>query len=359
MRGKKPNRPLPRAAKPKPKEEALMDRTVTTTPATEPTTLLASLPVITVTNYAAVSSELERLYEKAKRLQWNGTEQLPWTTNVDPEREIIPSAGDSIVNSPHWARMSSGDKRRYTHLRLAWQLSQFLHGEQGALYAAAQLACAVPSIEATLYAATQVMDEARHVEVFRRYLFDKVELQLPVNPELQRLLNAILADSRWDMKTLGMQIMVEGLALAAFKSMRMILEQTGAEPLLYQLIGYVLRDEARHTAFGVENLPAYLAELTEVELQERREFVYEATVLMGCRLNGGEVLELAGLSKAEAAQLVNQSESLRRFRKQLFLIIVSLIDRLRLFNPWLEKRFSELDILQFRGLEIDLDTALP
>ena len=95
-------------------------------------------------------------------------------------------------------------------------LSQFLHGEQGALFASAQVTEAVQFFDGKFYGATQVMDEARHVEVFLRYLESKMNKLYTINDNLFVIIDSLMTDSRWDMKFLGMQIMVEGLALGAF-----------------------------------------------------------------------------------------------------------------------------------------------
>ena len=144
-----------------------------------------------------------------------------------------------------------------------WTLSQFMHGEQGALLCTAKIVETVPWIDAKYYASTQVMDEARHVEVFAKYLDDKLSGHYPINAHLKLLLDDIVNDSRWDMTYLGMQIMVEGLALAAFG----FIHQLTTEPLLKQLLRYVMSDEARHVAFGVLSLKEYYAELSEAELR--------------------------------------------------------------------------------------------
>src|SRR5207244_9987724 len=145
-----------------------------------------------------------------------------------------------------------------------WTLSQFLHGEQGALVCTARIVETVPWIDAKYYAATQVMDEARHVEVFSRYLDEKLSGHYPINAHLQLLLDDIIADSRWDMTYLGMQIMVEGLALAAFG----FISQMTTEPLLKALLKNVMADEARHVAFGVLSLQEFYSQLSAAEIRE-------------------------------------------------------------------------------------------
>ena len=133
---------------------------------------------------------------------------------------------------------------------MAWTLSQFMHGEQGALLCTAKIVDSVPWMDAKYYAATQVMDEARHVEVYAKYLREKLEWEFPVNVHLRELLDDVLSDPRWDFTYLGMQIMVEGLALAAFGFQY----QFSPDPLLKQITRYVMSDEARHVAFGVLSL---------------------------------------------------------------------------------------------------------
>ena len=173
-----------------------------------------------------------------------------------------------------------------------WTLSQFLHGEQGALLCTAKITETVPWYDAKLYAATQVVDEARHVEVFARYLEEKLGGGYQVNAHLRMLLDDIINDSRWDMTYLGMQVMVEGLALAAFGFMHQLTE----EPLLKQLLRYVMSDEARHVAFGVLSLKEVYAGMTDAEMKERQEFAYEAAVRMRDRFMSQEVWERQGIN---------------------------------------------------------------
>ena len=172
-----------------------------------------------------------------------------------------------------------------------WTLSQFLHGEQGALICTAKIVESVPWIDAKYYASTQVMDEARHVEVFGKYLDEKLSGHYPVNAHLRMLLDDIIADSRWDLTYLGMQIMVEGLALAAFGFMH---QMTG-DPLLKKLLRYVMADEARHVAFGVLSLQEYYEGLNAAELRERQEFAFEAAVRMRDRFLQQEVWDRMGV----------------------------------------------------------------
>ncbi len=298
-------------------------------------------------NYAAVRQELTNLYEKAKRDQWNATDQLPWSTSVDPEAELVPDFQIPIYGTHVWEKLTPAEVRKLRREALSWTLSQFMHGEQGALLATAQITTATPWIESKFYAATQVMDEARHVEVYARYLREKLTRQYPVNRHLKVLLDQILTDSRWDMKYLGMQIMVEGLAMAAFGYMHKICQ----EPLLQELTHYVMRDESRHVAFGVLSLNDFFLGLSPAERRDREEFLADGCRLMRDRLLMEDVWEEMGWPINEVRQIVLESAQMREFRKMLFSKVVPNVKRLGLLTPFVRERFAELDILQFEHEE--------
>src|SRR4051812_30604918 len=188
---------------------------------------------------------LNKLYEKAKTSQWNGETDLPWDTDVDLEKVVAQTPVDPENDKVFIAAVQPGEplakwgEAEWNNLKMEmqnWTLSQFMHGEQGALLCTAKIVETVPWIDAKYYASTQVMDEARHVEVFAKYLDTKLTGHYPINAHLRMLLDDIINDSRWDMTYLGMQIMVEGLALAAFGFLHMLTE----EPLLKQLLRYVM-----------------------------------------------------------------------------------------------------------------------
>jgi hypothetical protein len=300
---------------------------------------------------------LNKLYEKAKTSQWNGETDLDWSTEVDPARILITmqegnaAAGPlaQVATMPGSPFANFGDKE-WEQLgieSLNWRLSQFMHGEQGALLCTAKIVETVPWIDAKYYAATQVMDEARHVEVFAKYLDTKLTGYYPINAHLKMLLDDIIADSRWDMTYLGMQIMVEGLALAAFGFMHMMTE----EPLLKQLLRYVMSDEARHVAFGVLSLKEYYAELSDAELRERQEFAFEAAVRMRDRFLQQEVWDRMGVDKKKVMTLLLELPPEQQvFQQMLFSKIVPNCKKLGLLDAadgWLRKRFEEIGVIQF------------
>ena len=298
-------------------------------------------------SYATARGDLMRLYEKAKHEQWNGGEILPWQLSVDPESEILPDVQVPVYGTHIWEKCTPGEILTLRRESIRWMLSNFMHGEQGALLATAQIVDATPSMEAKFYGATQVMDEARHVEVFARYLNEKLGGPYRINENLKSLLDSILTDGRWDMKYLGMQIMVEGLAMAAFGFMH----KTCSEPLLTELLHYVIRDESRHVAFGVIALDDYFDHLSDRERREREEFLFEGCRLMRDRLLARDVWEYMGWPVDEVTHIVLHSPTMIEFRKMLFSKIVPNVKRLGLLSPWLRERFAEIDILKFEHEE--------
>ncbi|HEV8320962.1 MAG TPA: ferritin-like domain-containing protein [Myxococcota bacterium] len=293
-------------------------------------------------SYASSEKDLKRLYEMAKRDQWNGAD-LAWDADVDPEKEYVPDAYIGIWGSDIWDKLTPREVRRVRVEMTSWMLSQFMHGEQGALMSTAQLVTAVPAVDAKFYGATQVMDEARHLEVFHRYLTTKVRKVYAPNVHLRKMLDAILTDSRWDMKYLGMQVILEGLALAAFGLIR----DTTSEPLLRELLVRVMRDESRHVAFGVLSLRDFYEAMPERERREREDFIYEASVMMRNRFLAEEVWLEMGLPLARCVELVENAEATKAYRQLLFSRMVPNLKQLGLLSDRLRGRFAELDILQF------------
>lgn len=313
-------------------------------------TILTSFDTSYVWNYGTVKEGLRDLYEKAKRDQWNSTTQLAWETPVEPESEIIPSTINPLSGYPPFERLDAKERARFRHAQISLQLSQFLHGEQGALLVASQLVGAVPWIDAKYYAGSQTMDEARHVEVFSRYLHEKLEWEWPINPQLKELLDVTLKDSRWDFKYLGMQVMIEGLAMAAFGN----LYQLCREPLLKDLLLYVMRDESRHVAFGVLSLKDHYRDMPASELSDREDFIIYSAELMRNRLVGAEMARAFGWNQEEVRDLVLASPVGKVFRSMLFQRVVPNLKRLGLLTPRVRDAFEKLDILRFENDDPDL-----
>jgi hypothetical protein len=314
-------------------------------------TILASFDTNYVWNYGDVKQGLHDLYEKAKREQWNSTTQLAWDTDVDPESEIIPQVINPLEDFGPYQKLNEKEKVRLRHAQIALQLSQFLHGEQGALIVASQLVGGVPWIDAKYYAGTQTMDEARHVEVFSKYLHEKLEWEWPITPSLKELLDATITDSRWDFKYLGMQVMIEGLAMAAFGSLYKMTQ----EPLLKDLLHYVMRDESRHVAFGMVSLNDYYDDMPANELADREDFIIYASELMKNRLIGSQIADAMGWDQKEVEAHVLASPAGQLFRRMIFSRVVPNLKRLGLLTPKVRKAFTDLEIIQFEDHDVEAD----
>src|SRR5688572_25490127 len=274
--------------------------------------------------YGSKRPELRTLYEKSKDLNWNARTALAWDTDVDPESEIVNDAFNPIFGTDIWKKLDP--KREVPKLRrhlASYMLSNFLHGEQGALLATSQIVTQAPTTDAKLYAAAQVFDEARHVEAYNRYLNEKIELVYPPSAHLKQLLDTVLSDSRWDFKFLGMQILIEGVALGAFG----MIHQTANEPLIKQITQLIMQDEARHVAFGVMTLKGRYEDMAANELRDREDFVIESSRLLRDRFLAQEVWATVGLPQKECEEAAEASVMMQMFRRLLFSKIVPNVKR--------------------------------
>lgn len=295
--------------------------------------------------------KLLNLYEKGKDRQWNTNTRIDWSRPVDLENPFeFPDEFYALSVTPTWAKMDKSARAEWRLHHAAWLFSQFLHGEQGALVCTAKIVQTVPDIDAKFYAATQVIDEARHVETYARYLYQKLGLAYPINNSLKALLNDIIVDSRWDFTYLGMQILIEGLALAAFHLIR----DGAQEPLAQSLNAYVMQDEARHVAFGRLSLRDYYPQLTTKERDEREEFVVEACYLMRDRISEEEVYRHLGINNREIREYLQVPEDgVDDFQRQLFSRIVPTIKDIGLWGPRVQKAFVDMGVLSFSELNPD------
>ncbi|HET9621586.1 MAG TPA: ferritin-like domain-containing protein [Kofleriaceae bacterium] len=308
-------------------------------------TLEAALDVTYTWGYEDARGKVRELYEKAVRAQWIADDALPWHVKVDLSRPVVPEQLGPLFGSELYLKMTEDERQEIGRQTFAWTMSQFMHGEQGALLATAQLVDSLGPLDSKLCAASQVVDEGRHVDVYRRYIFEKIGISYPINTHLKSLLDMILKDSRWDMKFLGMQIMVEGLALAAFGMLR----TTTTEPLLQALTAYVMGDEARHVAFGILSLRDYYNDQPEKERREREDFVFEAARLMRDRFLFQEVWERTNLPVQQCLDVALNNQGQVMFRRLLFSKIVPAIKKVGLLSDRQRARFADLGILEFES----------
>lgn len=296
--------------------------------------------------YALEETKLMRLYEKSKALNWNASD-LDWSIDVDVAQASrdanIAVIFNDVLKVPE--RLDEETAVMFRVHQNAMMLSQFLHGEQGALIATARIVETVPWAEAKFYAATQVNDEARHVEVYHRYLTEKLGVSYGIQPALKTLLADIVSDSRWDITYLGMQILVEGLALAAFGTVRMSMAN---EPLIQDITARIMGDESRHVAFGVMSLEkAYAEEMSSQELREREDFIIEASHLLYERLVGSQVIDRLGWNAKVWLPWMRDNPMQRGMRQMMFSKIVPNLKRLGLLTPRVRKAYETLGLLRF------------
>jgi len=291
------------------------------------------------------------LYQKGKDKQWDQVHRIDWDLEVDPMDVLgLPDETIAIFGTPQWDRIKN-DRKAVGELKqhmTSWQFSQFLHGEQGAMICSARIVESVPDLDSKFYAATQTMDEARHAETYARFLQEKVGLLYPINEHLKSLLDDTLTDKRWDMPYLGMQVLIEGLALAAFGLLRDMTDR----PLPKQILAYVMQDEARHVAFGRLALRDYYSQLTSKEKEEREEFVVEGCYLMRDRFRQQEVWANLGFDVEESMRSVEQSEYFRLFQSLLFSRIVPCVKDIGLWGPKVQKAYADMGVLDMAGVDL-------
>jgi hypothetical protein len=293
---------------------------------------------------------LARLYEAAKSSQWNASVDLDWSIDVDPEKpnSLMPDDFAPMYGHPSTKNLTLKEIAEQRRATLSWLLSQFLHGEQGALFAACQVTEAVPWMDGKLYGSSQVADEGRHVEVFHGYLTRKLERKYDINDNLYVVIDALMTDSRWDMKFLGMQIMIEGLALGAFG----MLQQKTNEPLLKKLLTYVITDEARHVHFGVLALQEFFTQLTERERREREDWVFEVSLFLRNRFLAHELYDeyyAHAMTRAEWDVLMQSSEMMSTFRTVMFKRVIPNLKRIGLLSERIRPKYAELGLLHFES----------
>ena len=288
------------------------------------------------------------LYAKGKEMQWDAATRIDWNQELDEDNpEQMPEESLPIHMAPCYLNMSEKEKATIRRNFQAWQLSQFMQGEQGALICAAKIVTQVPDVDSKFYAATQTIDEARHVEAYRR-LLAKFGVAYPMTKPLQDLIDQTLRDSRWDMTYLGMQVVIEGLALAAFGQIR----DNAQNQLCAQVNAYVMQDESRHVAFGRLALRDYYPQLTQKERDEREEFLLEASYLMRDRFDAVELWQHLGLPIEECAQAMYESGFMEKFRNSLFTRIVPIVKDIGLWGKTIRDGYETMGVIEYAKSDV-------
>jgi hypothetical protein len=300
-------------------------------------------------SYEDGDRKIRRLYELGKKLNWNASSDVDWSSTFPRDKSPVVEGVNPFVGWAPFEALSAEQRVEFAWHQHAWMLSQFLHGEQGALLVASQLVSCAPTHDAKLYAASQTFDEARHVEVFGRYLLDKVGFVYPVNDNLKLLLDKILTDPRWDLKFIGMQLIIESLALAAFHTQKMVV----LDPLLLRIVDLVIRDESRHVAFGVTYMEEFVKSLSSEEIEERAQFAYEACVVMRERILATDVLAHFGMGVEAGRKLMLDAVVMREFRKLLFSRIIPNLAKVGLLTEKVRPLYEALGVLEYENLVHD------
>jgi hypothetical protein len=300
-------------------------------------------------DYRIQDDRIKKLYDLGKRLNWDPEIDIDWNRPW-PLETRAPEMMNLHDYEPYLAMDEKTKDEFWLHMN-AWSLSQFLHGEQGALLVASQLCSCAPTFNAKLYAASQTFDEARHVEVFNKYLQKRIGMMYPINTHLKSIIDKILTDKRWDMKFIGMQIVIEGLALSAFATAR----ETTPDPVLKDVVYLVTRDEARHVTFGVNYLEEFVKTLSDEEREDRAQFAYEACAVSRERLVATDVFRYFGWDVEEARKKVLDGFVMSTFRNLLFQRVIPNLGRIGLLTDKVRPKFEALGILDYENLATDGD----
>jgi len=303
-------------------------------------------------DYEEADKRIRKLYRLGKERNWDAELDVNWQRMFSQKSSPMIEGGENpYAGWDSFEALTEEQQTSFAWHSHAWTISQFLHGEQGALLVASQLVSCAPTYDAKLYASSQTFDEARHVEVFGKYLREHVRIVYPVNRHLKALLDKILTDERWDLKFIGMQLIIESLALAAFNVQRAM----SADPLLRDIIDLVVRDEARHVAFGVNYMEQFVKDLPQEQIEDRAQFAFEACRVMRERIVPTDVYEHFGFDVAEGRRLFLAAGQLDMFRNLLFTRIMPNLARVGLLTDAVKPQYEELGLLQFAALPSDAD----
>ena len=305
-------------------------------------------------DYKVQDNRIKKLYELGKELEWNVEKDVDWN---HPKPEIDDEGFEFFNNEwkdhKQYAKLSDAERKQFVRDSQDWTLSQLMHGEQGALLVASQLTSCAPTFNAKLYAASQTFDEARHVEAFNKYLQTRMGRIMPIGKNLKALLDKVLTDPRWDFKFIGMQIIIEGLALAIFNTMK----ESTQDPVLKRILSLVIRDEARHVTFGVNYLTSFVTTLTEEERIEREDFCLEACTVMRNRFKQYEVWEKWGFDLEYTDEWSRENTLSSQFQYLLFNRVMPNLKKIGLLPDRLLPKYEQLGVSQWIDSESDYETS--
>ena len=300
-------------------------------------------------SYEVQAPDMRRLYENAKRDQWNASKDVDWDQEVDPEKGVLNPHLVDIYGTKYWHKLSPKQQVEMNELFSAWRISQLMHGEQGAVLVCSQIVDSVDSMDSKFFMATQVMDEARHTEVLSRYMDKRIPRLYPQNETTRQLFDTILTEKRWFIKTIALQLVAETFAVALFR----LFGESSPDPLFRQVCKNILRDESRHMGFGMLSLPDVVADLEAHELRELEDFTVQA---LAWTLRGGfpkEAYEDMGFSRHEIDEIRkvraeaaagDQVLFRKMFRKDMHQQVVNNLVRVGLLTDRVAPRLTDFGI---------------
>ena len=305
-------------------------------------------------DYTVQDNRIKKLYELGKELNWNVESDLDWSPEFEGMGdEEFDFEDNQWSNHPVYKEMPRWKRQEFFHDLSSWSVSQFLHGEQGALLVASQLASCAPTFNAKLYAASQTFDEARHVEAFNKYLQTRIKKSWPIGAALKGLLDKILTDPRWDLKFIGMQVVIEGLALAAFNAAK---DGTN-DPVFKRMLELIIRDEARHVTFGINYLTEFVQTLSEEDRRDRAKFALEACTVSRHRLKAYDVWEKYGMNIEETEEYQKENILQTQFQDVLFSRIMPNLKKIGLLTEDLIPEYEKLGVLAYADGDSDYETS--
>ena len=305
-------------------------------------------------DYTVQDNRIKKLYELGKELNWNVESDLDWSPEFEGMGdEEFDFEDNQWSNHPVYKEMPRWKRKEFFHDLSSWSVSQFLHGEQGALLVASQLASCAPTFNAKLYAASQTFDEARHVEAFNKYLQTRIKKSWPIGAALKGLLDKILTDPRWDLKFIGMQVVIEGLALAAFNAAK---DGTN-DPVFKRMLELIIRDEARHVTFGINYLTEFVQTLSEEDRRDRAKFALEACTVSRHRLKAYDVSEKYGMNIEETEEYQKENILQTQFQDVLFSRIMPNLKKIGLLTEDLIPEYEKLGVLAYADGDSDYETS--
>jgi hypothetical protein len=309
----------------------------------------SSIETIYQRDYGVYAPDMRRLYENAKRDQWNVSRDIDWSAPVDPDRGVFHDGLIDAYGSSYWEKLDLKRRRELNIEFSAWRLSQLLHGESGAMIACSQLVQMVPTTDSKFFMTTQVVDEARHAEVLARYLKEKLGNKVyPMTTNLKSLFDQLIGSGKWYIKTIGLQLVAETLAVSLFR----MLAESAQDPLLSVICRKILSDESRHMGFSVISLPEQIEQLSETERHEVEDFTKEALRLVMSGQFPRDAYEAVGFNKAEidgiqryrleAAKGTEQAMFRQLFRRDMHQQVVANMDKVGLLNDRIKSHLSDL-----------------